>query len=190
MTNLAENLVQALNKELRNGEKLVWAEQPIPSQLVKSAYLLWLFFVPWTLFALFWTAGASGFQWPALDNIGVYSLFPLFGLPFILIGVYGLVMPFKMRKKAESTVYAITNQRLLIGHFPNAIELQIFFPKDVNRLTRFEKSDGSGNLIFSNQAYLDSDGGKNISKEGFYAVRDVKKVELLVEAFLKTNQVI
>ena len=60
----------------------------------------------------------------------------------------------------------------------------------MNRLTRFEKSDGSGNLIFSNQAYLDSDGGKNTSKEGFYAVRDVKKVELLVEAFLKTNQVI
>ncbi|ADI30796.1 hypothetical protein [Methylotenera versatilis] len=188
MLEVSESLLRNLNSELRRDEVLKWVAQPISSQLVKSSFWLWLFFIPWTAFSLFWTAGASGFHWPDWGNLGAYSLFPLFGLPFIAIGIWGLALPFTMRRKANSTVYAITNQRLLIASFGKTTNLQIFFPKDVNHLNRVEKSDGSGDLIFSHQIYRDSDGDRNIAKEGFYAVRDLKKVERLIEDFLKTNQ--
>ena len=129
MLEVSESLLRNLNSELRRDEVLKWVAQPISSQLVKSSFWLWLFFIPWTAFSLFWTAGASGFHWPDWGNLGAYSLFPLFGLPFIFIGLCGLSTPFWIQNKAKKTVYAVTNLRLLIGVFGKTINILI----DMNR---------------------------------------------------------
>jgi hypothetical protein len=41
-------------------------------------------------------------------------LFPLFGVPFVLIGLGMLAAPYWMRRKAQNTVYALTDKRALI----------------------------------------------------------------------------
>lgn len=178
MLEVSESLLRNLNSELRRDEVLKWVAQPISSQLVKSSFWLWLFFIPWTAFSLFWTAGASGFHWPDWGNLGAYSLFPLFGLPFIAIGIWGLALPFTMRRKANSTVYAITNQRLLIASFGKTTNLQIFFPKDVNHLNRVEKSDGSGDLIFLIKFIVIVMGIEILQKRAFTRCETLKKLSV------------
>ena len=187
MSELPEPLMQKLRTELRAGEKIVWAAQPIAGQMMKTSFWLWLFFIPWTLFSLFWTAGANGFQWPDFSHWHIFSFFPLFGLPFIFIGLCGLSTPFWIQNKAKKTVYAVTNLRLLICVFGKTINIQAFHPKDVTHINRLEKPNGSGDLYFLTQHWLDSDGDARTLKEGFKAVRDVKNVERIIEDFIKVN---
>src|SRR5512139_1652604 len=109
--NLPQQLQQRLRAELKPGESIAWAGQPNPDRYMKSGFKLWLFFIPWTAFSLFWIAGASGFRMPQFNS--GWSLFPLFGLPFLLIGLGGLSSPLWLRLKARSTIYAITNRRAI-----------------------------------------------------------------------------
>ena len=69
-------------------------------------------------------------------------------------------------------------------------KIESYYAKDVKQLERSEKPDGSGDLLFATKGYRGSDGDPRTSKDGFYAVQDVKNVERLVESFLKQNEVI
>jgi hypothetical protein len=194
MTDLPAELQQKLRDELKVNEKTIWTGQPDPNEIMKQGFKLYYFFIPWTLFALFWIYGASGFKMPTFnfqngfDAFG--TLFPLFGLPFVMVGFWGLTSPVWVKRRAENTVYAITNQRLLLLMFGKNTKIESYYPKDVNQLERNEKPDGSGDLLFATKQYRDSDGDARTKSDGFYAVADVKNVERLVEIFLKQNEVI
>ncbi len=194
MTDLPAALQQKLRDELKANEKTIWTGQPDPNVMMKQGFKLYFFFIPWTLFALFWMYAASGFKLPSFnfengfDAFG--TLFPLFAVPFVMVGFWGLSSPVWVKRRAENTVYAITNQRLLLLMFGKNIKIESYYPKDVNQLARNEKPDGSGDLLFATNQYRDSDGDARTKQDGFYAVADVKKVERLVEDFLKQNEVI
>ncbi|MFZ1741477.1 MAG: hypothetical protein WAT93_01415 [Pontixanthobacter sp.] len=103
----------ALKAELRRSERILWQSSQNP-QSYKSAMAVWGFAVLWTAFACFWTTAAwfmtrAGNQ--PLD--GMAYLFPLFGVPFILVGLYMLVRPFLSRTAAKRTVFAVTNERVI-----------------------------------------------------------------------------
>ena len=194
MIDLPANLQQKLRDELKANEKAIWIGQPDPNVIMKQGFKLYFFFIPWTLFALFWIYGASGFKMPTFnfengfDAFG--TLFPLFGLPFVMIGFWGLSSPVWAKRRAENTVYAITNQRLLLLMFGKNSKIESYYAKDVKQLERNEKLDGSGDLLFATKGYRVSDGDPRTNKDGFYAVQDVKNVERLVASFLKQNEVI
>ena len=194
MIDLPANLQQKLRDELKANEKAIWTGQPDPNVIMKQGFKLYFFFIPWTLFALFWIYGASGFKMPTFnfengfDAFG--TLFPLFGLPFVMIGFWGLSSPVWAKRRAENTVYAITNQRLLLLMFGKNSKIESYYAKDVKQLERNEKLDGSGDLLFATKGYRVSDGDPRTNKDGFYAVQDVKNVERLVASFLKQNEVI
>ena len=194
MTDLPADLQQKLRDELKANEKTIWTGQPDPNVLMKQGFKLYFFFIPWTLFALFWMYGASGFKMPTFnfenrfDAFG--TLFPLFGVPFVMVGFWGLSSPVWVKRRAANTVYAITNQRLLLLMFGRNTKIESYYPKDVKQLERNEKPDGSGDLLFAAKAYRDSDGDQRTKSDGFYAVADVKNVERLVESFLRQNEVI
>lgn len=194
MIDLPANLQQKLRDELKANEKAIWIGQPNPNVIMKQGFKLYFFFIPWTLFALFWIYGASGFKMPSFnfengfDAFG--TLFPLFGLPFVMIGFWGLSSPVWAKRRAENTVYAITNQRLLLLMFGKNSKIESYYAKDVKQLERNEKLDGSGDLLFATKGYRVSDGDPRTNKDGFYAVQDVKNVERLVASFLKQNEVI
>ena len=194
MIDLPANLQQKLRDELKANEKAIWTGQPDPNVIMKQGFKLYFFFIPWTLFALFWIYGASGFKMPSFnfengfDAFG--TLFPLFGLPFVMIGFWGLSSPVWAKRRAKNTVYAITNQRLLLLMFGKNSKIESYYAKDVKQLERNEKLDGSGDLLFATKGYRVSDGDPRTNKDGFYAVQDVKNVERLVASFLKQNEVI
>ncbi len=64
-----------------------------PARMALKMIPMVLFGVLWTGFSVFWMWGASGFGQG--DRIG--SLFALFGLPFVLIGLGMLLSPFYNR---------------------------------------------------------------------------------------------
>lgn len=179
ISSLPEHLQQRLRAELKPGESLAWVGQPNPNRLMKSGFMLWIFFIPWTAFALFWMAGASGFRMPRFDS--GWSLFPLFGLPFVLVGLGGLSAPFWIRRKAASIIYAITNQRALTIEGAKSVTIKSYLAEDIADLVRTEHPDGSGDLILGRENSRDSDGDRKTTRHGFFAVENVRHVQGLIE---------
>ena len=183
MLALPVHLQQRLQDELKPGETLAWVGQPNPSRSMKSGFVLWVFFIPWTAFSLFWMVGASGFNMQRLD--GGAGLFALFGLPFVLIGLGGLSAPLWLRRRAGSTVYAITNQRALVIAGVKSITVKSYLAGDIANTEKTQHQDGSGDLVLRTEHYRDSDGDSRTSKEGFFSINDVREVERLIENLSK-----
>ncbi|MDD2776996.1 MAG: hypothetical protein PHU06_13670 [Gallionella sp.] len=185
--NLPPHLQQRVQAELKFGESLVWVGQPNPNRFMKTGFALWLFFIPWTAFSLFWMAGASGFHLPTFDS--PFSFFPLFGLPFLLIGLGGLASPFWLRHKARSMIYAITTQRAFSIEGIKSITVKTYLAADIHNIERTEHADGTGDLVLRTESYQDNEGHKGTNKQGFFAVEEVKKVEHLLDNLTRTNLV-
>ncbi|MBY0574274.1 MAG: hypothetical protein K2P84_11380 [Undibacterium sp.] len=186
INNLPHHLQQRLRAELKPGESITWVGQPSPDRFMKDGFKLWLFFIPWTAFSLFWIAAASGFQLSRFDQ--GWDLFPLFGLPFLLIGLGGLSSPLWLRRKAHSIIYAITNRRAIAIEGTKSIIVKSYLLGDIANIERTEHQDGYGNLILRKEQYRDSDGDKQTRRQGFFAIPDVRLVEHLIESLARTNQ--
>ena len=182
---LPQQLQQRLRAELKPGESIAWAGQPNPDRYMKSGFKLWFFFIPWTAFALFWIAGASGFRWPRFDS--GWSLFPLFGVPFVLIGLGGLSTPLWLRRRARSTIYAITNQRAISIEGAKSITVKSYLASDIAHIERTEHQDGSGDLVLRTERYRDSDGDRQTRRHGFFAIDDVRRIANLVENLTRSD---
>lgn len=173
----------ALRRELRSFESIQWAAKPIPYYAVRNAFAIYFFAIPWTAFSLFWEAMAlSAFFAPAPASDTVFTwmsiVFPLFGLPFVLIGFAMLATPYYVYRKAIRTVYAITSQRLLIlTHGATKHELRSFALAGVSRHVEMKtRADGSGTVYFKMADRYDSDGDRYTEKVGFEDVANARMV--------------
>jgi hypothetical protein len=164
--------------ELNDGEKIMWIGTPIARQFAMRSLPVVLFAIPWTAFAIFWMAGASGFKIP--DFTEGFSLFPLFGIPFVLIGFAMLSSPVWMMHKAKRTAYVITTDRAIIFAGGFSTTIRSFSPDRLTDLRRKQRPDGSGDLVFERQVSRDSDGDRQTTDHGFLAVANVKSVEDMV----------
>ena len=179
-----QSLVEA---ELRPGERITWMEQPIARLLARATWPIVLFGIPWTAFALFWTAGAAWGTTKMKDGPGLFSVFPLFGLPFILIGVGMLSSPYWARRKARGSVYVLTDRRAILftAGWRGSMTVRSFEPERLNDLRRNQHSDGSGDLVFAQDIHRDSDGDRRSTDVGFMAIREVKQVEEMVRTLAR-----
>jgi hypothetical protein len=186
-TNLPPETETALRSELNSGEKLLWAGQPIAGRAGLTSLPLVLFGIPWTLFSIFWIVMASGITSRISSGFGVTSLFPLFGIPFVLIGVGMLSSPLWMRRKAQRTIYAVTDTRALIltPAWGGGVTVRSIPPEDLTARSRTQKSDGSGSLIFNRLSTTrhraGPDGGTYTVTVGFENITEVREVEALIE---------
>jgi hypothetical protein len=145
---------QQFQPYLFNGERILWTGQP-KQGLVLSARDTFLipFSLMWGGFAIFWNAMVwlAPFDTNSGGNPGWF--FKLWGLPFLVIGLYLIVGRFlhdaHIRK---NQFYAVTDQRILVLRKSKITSL------DIRRLPRLELSehgDGTGTLAFeaSNTGY-------------------------------------
>ena len=89
-----DQLELALERELEAGERVRWKGRGMLQEAL-TRFALYLFAIPWTAFALFWTAMAWSATGAMDENAGFLSYaFPLFGLPFIAVGIFMLATPF------------------------------------------------------------------------------------------------
>lgn len=135
MNTLPKELDRAVKEELKGMEKLNWVGQPIPYKRMFSAFSVWLFSVPWTAFSVFWIHGA-------MNQAETGSIFPLFGIPFLLIGVCMLLSPFWQYFKSTKTAYVITNKRAFTLELFRGVNIKNYYPDSIGNLEK--KSDPMG----------------------------------------------
>lgn len=137
----------SINKELLPNERIIWKGKPATGiKLRQSDIFVIPFSLVWGGFAIFWEISALT-QIPKREMVSF--VFPLFGIPFVLMGIYLIFGRFIVdAKNRAKTEYAITNQRIIIksGIFSNhvkTIKLSL-----IPETSFTEKSDGSGTIIF------------------------------------------
>ncbi len=166
------------------GERLLWSGRPQPGKL-KAAFAIWFFAIPWTAFALFWEAMAFlpwvgsthtplGIQW----SFGI--IFPLFGLPFIGIGLAMMWMPFKVRRKAAQTIYGLTDRRLIRISAGTKRESASVMIDQMGPIDVSADADGCGTLRVQTGTRVDSDGDRVTERFEVLAVPDVARLETLL----------
>jgi hypothetical protein len=151
-----------LDVELAPDERVVWVGTPSAMRLKSRALgdaffaLLWNFAIALLISAIAKFAG----------------LLCLFGIPFLLVGLSLLVAPVQAFRDAAATFYVVTDARAIVFEGATAVSVP---RENMKRLLRTERGDGSGDLVFFEEA-----GAKGSSRIGFYGVRCVREVERLL----------
>ncbi len=174
-----------VDRELERDERIEWIGMPKRIFFTPVATGAFLFGIPWTAFALFWTAGAAWGTMKMDEGPGLFSIFPLFGVPFILIGFGMLSSPIWAYLRAGRTVYVITDRRAITFEGGWSTTIRSYPPEKLTDVFRTEKRDGSGDVIIARRAWRDSEGDRQSEELGFLRVADAKDVERRLKQLAK-----
>lgn len=134
-----------LQRTLLPGERMLWKGKPCKGLIFRpiEAFLI-PFRLLWGGFAVFWNFGV----WSTDQNISALP-FKLFGLPFIIAGLYitfgRFLIDMRLRRRLQ---YAVTDRRVLIYKRGGSSTSKSV---DIKRLPSIElnqRSDGSGTIRF------------------------------------------
>lgn len=134
-----------LRQELGRGERLLWHSRAIP-RAKRGSLAIFLFAIPWTAFAVFWTVMAFTMTRIAGETGLMAWAFPAFGLPFIAVGLFMFGRPLLSRIAAGRTVYGVTDQRVIQLMAGKGVMSESVPLAKIATLTRHERRDGSGSL--------------------------------------------
>lgn len=132
-----------LQRQLAPGEQLVWWGQPKKLHGPRGG-MQKLFAVVFLAFACFWEVSAL----QALFVGGVFgAIFPLFGIPFIVVGLKMLFPGLGASRRLSRTAYGVTTRRAIAvsGGRVTAWDLD-----SVTSVEKFYYPDGTGDLVLSN----------------------------------------
>jgi hypothetical protein len=195
---ISKKLRRKINSELQPGESIRWVEQPIPRffTTASTTYFLfgifWLtcifFGVPWTNFAPFWRWGPSGFESSKLrEGLEPHDLLPLASIPFVLAGFVTLLNPLWVWQKARSRVYLVTDKRAIVIQGGWSTTISSYLPDQLQDMSRRERANGTGDVIFGIRKWQDRDGDINTEELGFLAIRNPREVEHILRQLVQDN---
>ena len=174
----------ALERELDRGETVSWSGMQL-GKIAKMSFGIYLFAIPWTAFAVFWTAMASvGVSSSAdTDDIGLLAwAFPAFGLPFVLVGLAMLSVPFVPLWQKGKVLYAVTNKRVLKLSLGRRLDVKAVPAERLGMVERNENFRGEGSLKLAINVGRDSDGDKTTEHFVLGEVKDVMGAHEAVRA--------
>ncbi|MDQ2887591.1 MAG: hypothetical protein M3Y39_16075 [Chloroflexota bacterium] len=193
----------SLEKELAEGEELLWFGHPDPSRRATMAGPTLAFIILTSVFGvlgiLFLVAALiiSFFAIASRATAVVSLVFYIIGGTFLFLAIlFGLFATF-LRQPLRQTVYGITNQRVIILRRGATLTVDSYTKNDIGHITRRERPDGSGDLIFANarspygynynsSAYGASYGYGNMSGSGkFTGIPNVRATEQLLRSTFK-----
>ncbi|MBV1687987.1 hypothetical protein KRR38_09945 [Novosphingobium sp. G106] len=188
---LPPTLEQSLRRELIAGEHLLWRGQPRPNKLTRG-FGIWLFALPWTAFALMWEAFAflpwvTALKTPDWLQWSFGIVFPLFGLPFIAVGLWMLWAPIHALRRAGKTAYALTERRLLRVVEAREITVASVLLHQIGPIDRREDSQGFGDLRIQTHSTVDSEGDRTTERFEVLGVPGVARLERLILENLATK---
>lgn len=128
-----------LNGELLPDEMVLWRGKPNDKKLLTSQDVFLIpFSILWGGFAIFWET--------AVISSGAPGLFPLFGLPFVCVGIYFMFGRFIHKKHIlKNTRYVLTNTRAIIY---NKGKISCCDYKNESTISFKVNKDGSGTITF------------------------------------------
>jgi hypothetical protein len=169
---------ETIEFELDRNENLIWADGPVfLFNHAKTAIPTMLFGIPFFAFSIFWINGAMETVPGSAEFSLLHYAFPLFGVPFVLVGLTMLLAPLWQIFKARSIIYAITDKRLIIREATPFKRIRSWPLNSIGKLTRNGTADGPGDLYFTDEIGRNSDGDKTITKIGFIGVSEPKRLE-------------
>jgi hypothetical protein len=148
---IANDLIEAVERAA-GGEKVLWAGRPDHAKTVAyglrhDGYWFWWFFFA---FAVFWIITASSGMSGKRPAAAVNYVFPLFGLPFLAIGIWGVTGPWRNAGRARRAVFALTENRLIHVTATSAgLTAQSVFPSNILSVTSTESLDGTGTIVIT-----------------------------------------
>ncbi len=150
---LPADLDALVRDELAVDERVLYAARPSAARAVLMSFAAWIFAVPWTAFSVFWmfaAAGGMNGEWPT----GAGWVFPLFGVPFVLVGLAMLAAPLKTWHTSRRSLCAVTDRRAITfeGAGLRGITVRSFAPEAIGEPRRTENPDGSGTVLFARDA--------------------------------------
>lgn len=172
-------LREIVQREIDHDERVVWSAMPKPKYFSGPALGAFLFAIPWTAFSVFWMAGAAGFKVPQFNNGA--DLFPLFGIPFFLVGIGMLSSPLWSYRRSLKTVYLITDRRAVTIDGGMSYTIRSYTGDKLTDIFRREHKDGTGDVIISRNSWRDSEGDRQLQELGFLRIKDAKSVESMLK---------
>lgn len=169
------NIENELRQDLGKSEKLLWAGKPKEGILFRVTDIFLIpFSLLWFGFAIFWEFNAL--------KMGI-NFFALFGIPFLLVGLYVSVGRFFADSlKRKNTLYGITDNRIIIKSGVFSKETKSLNIKVLADLSIKEKRDGTGTITLGpndiRYAMFNGMGNWPGAKQppSIEAVEDVRKV--------------
>jgi hypothetical protein len=151
---MIETPEQHIGRHLDPGERLLWAGQPRQGIVLRGHDV---FMIP---FSLLW--GGMIIVWEVMAFVAVFQskepvtlLFPLFGLPFLAIGLYLIFGRFLVDARSRArTFYGITNERIIISSGIFSRNLKSLQLRTLSDVTLSEKSDGRGTISFGQGHFM------------------------------------
>ena len=169
------NPLDVAKAEMTPGENLFWAETSLPKnarrRVIPISLLGWIFL----LLSLAWVSRA------VTASVGLL----IFGVPFVIGGLALASAPWWWPGVTRRTVYAISDQRLLIIRDLPKRKITSYGPEDIDVVERRENRDGSGDVIFRREEtqklkhHHDPHGKRRVGTReiGFFGVPEVRRVE-------------
>lgn len=177
---------QMLNAQLDPGEGLLWSGAPNPVRMAASALPATVVGIPFTGFAAFWIYTAFTMTSKAGSSPGFpWVLFPLFGAPFLLIGLGMLAAPLLAFVAAGRTLYAVTNRRAMIVSRLFSTSVRSYVHAEIHDLQRIERAGGEGDVFFAHRDLVTRSGGVVRKRIGFLGIPDARSVEQLIRSRLQ-----
>lgn len=162
----------ALHRELQEGESIVWQGMKL-ARVEPASFVIYLFAIPWTAFALFWMSMAA-MATSASDGGILGWAFPLFGLPFVAIGLGMMAVPFLAFFQRGRVLFAVTDRRVLKLSLGRELEVVSVPASRIGDIVRRESGDASGMVELSLSTTIIEYGGRRTSKMQVGRVDDVK----------------
>lgn len=165
----------ALERELAPDEVVLWHGWKL-GRVEPLSFGIYLFAIPWTAFSIMWTAMAAGAMASSGDDgPGWFGwAFPLFGLPFVAVGVGMLAGPFAPLLHKGRVLFVITDRRVIKLALNRALEVQAVPADRIGLVIRHEHRDGTGRLQLAIRIGKDSDGDRQTEYLAIGTVADVQ----------------
>ena len=173
MTNY--DIENELRPILSSYETLIWAGKPKTGIVFRSSDA---FLIP---FSLLWGVFAVFLETIVLTS-GAFFPFALFGIPFVLVGLYITVGRFFVdAKKRANTIYCITSDRIIIKTGIFSREIKSINIKTLPDITINQKADNNGTITLGSTRFrydmmpgMEWPGARQTPKLEF--IEDVKRV--------------
>jgi len=132
-----------IQPEIRPDEKLLWTGHPARKVMLQASDARHIpFSIAWCGFAILWEVAVLSAESP-------FNIFAVFGVPFVLAGLYMVFGRFFVdAHRRRNTYYGLTDKRVIIvseniNRSVKSIDLNV-----LNEYSLKEKKDGSGTIMF------------------------------------------
>ena len=132
----------AIQPLLERKEKILWSGQPSQGiQFRAQDVFLIPFSLMWGGFAIFW-------EYSVIKTAAPF-FFTIWGIPFVIIGLYMIFGRFITdSKQRENTYYGVTNDRIIIVQGLVKQKIKSLNLRTLSDVTMSQKNDGSGSISF------------------------------------------